>query len=59
METSISGNLEMLAEEKALIASGHHLVADLIEGITKKMGTGGVTNPRSHVALCCIAFLEM
>ncbi|KAG8431694.1 hypothetical protein GDO86_020452 [Hymenochirus boettgeri] len=37
METSINGNLEMLAEEKALIASGHHLVAQLIEGITKKM----------------------
>ncbi|KAM9307631.1 protein brambleberry-like [Gastrophryne carolinensis] len=37
METSIGGNLEMLAEEKALIASGHHLVAQMIEGITKKM----------------------
>ncbi|KAM4687618.1 protein brambleberry-like [Discoglossus pictus] len=37
METSISGNLEKLQEEKALIASGHHLVAQLIEGITKKM----------------------
>ncbi|KAM8966351.1 protein brambleberry-like [Pelodytes ibericus] len=37
MERSISGNLEMLADEKALIASGHHLVAQLIEGITKKM----------------------
>ncbi|XP_068091019.1 protein brambleberry-like isoform X2 [Hyperolius riggenbachi] len=37
METSINGNLEMLAEEKALIASGHHLVAQMIEGITKKM----------------------
>lgn len=38
METSISGNLELLTEEKALIASGHHLVAEMIEGITKKMG---------------------
>ncbi|XP_040208141.1 protein brambleberry-like [Rana temporaria] len=37
METSISGNLELLTEEKALIASGHHLVAEMIEGITKKM----------------------
>ncbi|XP_063307046.1 protein brambleberry-like [Pelobates fuscus] len=37
METSINGNLEMLADEKALIASGHHLVAQMIEGITKKM----------------------
>ncbi|XP_069813069.1 protein brambleberry-like isoform X2 [Dendropsophus ebraccatus] len=37
MESSITGNLEKLAEEKALIASGHHLVADLIEGITRKM----------------------
>ncbi|XP_053323906.1 protein brambleberry-like [Spea bombifrons] len=37
MEQSINGNLEMLAEEKALIASGHHLVAQLIEGITRRM----------------------
>ncbi|KAG8535361.1 hypothetical protein GDO81_028735, partial [Engystomops pustulosus] len=37
MEGAISGNLELLAREKALIASGHHLVADMIEGITKKM----------------------
>ncbi|KAM5158386.1 protein brambleberry-like [Mantella aurantiaca] len=37
METSISGNLELLTEEKALIASGHHLVAEMIQGITKKM----------------------
>ncbi|XP_069477868.1 protein brambleberry-like [Ambystoma mexicanum] len=37
METSINGNLEQLAQEKALIASGHQLVAQLIEGITKKM----------------------
>uniref|UniRef100_A0A8C5QIH0 Protein brambleberry n=1 Tax=Leptobrachium leishanense TaxID=445787 RepID=A0A8C5QIH0_9ANUR len=37
MEKSINGNLEMLTEEKALIASGHHLVAKLINGITRKM----------------------
>ncbi|MEE6462955.1 hypothetical protein FKM82_005711 [Ascaphus truei] len=37
METSIHGNLEKLTEEKALIASGHHLVAQLIESITKQM----------------------
>ncbi|XP_073532930.1 protein brambleberry-like isoform X2 [Phyllobates terribilis] len=37
MESSISGNLQMLAEEKALISSGHHLVVDMIEGITRKM----------------------
>ncbi|XP_044151074.1 protein brambleberry-like [Bufo gargarizans] len=37
MEGAIGGNLELLAEEKALIASGHHLVADMIEGITRKM----------------------
>ncbi|XP_069075116.1 protein brambleberry-like [Pleurodeles waltl] len=37
METSINDNLDQLAQEKALIASGHQLVAQLIEGITKKM----------------------
>lgn len=37
MGASIHGNLEQLAQEKALIASGHQLVAQLIEGITKKM----------------------
>ncbi|KAM4029470.1 protein brambleberry-like isoform 1-T2 [Anomaloglossus baeobatrachus] len=37
METSISGNLQMLAEEKALIASGHHQVADMIQGISQRM----------------------
>ncbi|XP_066434995.1 protein brambleberry-like [Eleutherodactylus coqui] len=37
IEGSIGGNLELLADEKALIASGHHLVADMIEGIARKM----------------------
>ncbi|KAM3927753.1 protein brambleberry-like [Leptodactylus fuscus] len=37
MEGAISGNLELLGQEKALIASGHHLLADMIEGITRKM----------------------
>ncbi|CAJ0946719.1 unnamed protein product, partial [Ranitomeya imitator] len=37
MEGSITGNLQLLAEEKALIASGHHLVADMIEGITRNI----------------------
>ncbi|XP_054841918.1 protein brambleberry-like [Eublepharis macularius] len=37
MEESIHGNLDRLAEEKALIASGHQQVAQLIDGITKRM----------------------
>ncbi|XP_048338903.1 protein brambleberry-like [Sphaerodactylus townsendi] len=37
MEEAIHGNLGQLAQEKALIASGHQQVAQLIEGITKRM----------------------
>ncbi|KAL8181539.1 UNVERIFIED_CONTAM: hypothetical protein K2H54_005578 [Gekko kuhli] len=37
MEESIHSNLDRLAQEKALIASGHQQVAQLIEGITKRM----------------------
>ncbi|XP_062987441.1 protein brambleberry-like [Elgaria multicarinata webbii] len=37
MEESIHSNLAQLAQEKALIASGHQQVAQLIEGITKRM----------------------
>ncbi|XP_034533236.1 protein brambleberry [Notolabrus celidotus] len=37
MESSLRDNLERLGEEKALIASGQELVAQLIQGITKKM----------------------
>ncbi|MBN3285211.1 BMBL protein, partial [Polyodon spathula] len=37
LESSIDINLERLAQEKALIASGHQLVAQLIEGITLRM----------------------
>ncbi|XP_073433366.1 protein brambleberry-like isoform X2 [Dendrobates tinctorius] len=37
MESSISGNLQLLVEEKALIASGHHMVVDMIEGITRNI----------------------
>uniref|UniRef100_A0ABM5GDJ1 Protein brambleberry-like isoform X1 n=1 Tax=Pogona vitticeps TaxID=103695 RepID=A0ABM5GDJ1_9SAUR len=37
MEASIQGNLAQLAEEKALIASGQQQVAQLIEGIMKRM----------------------
>jgi len=33
-------NLERLGQEKALIASGQELVAQLIQGITKRMGEG-------------------
>ncbi|XP_017284602.1 protein brambleberry [Kryptolebias marmoratus] len=37
MESSLKENLERLSREKALIASGQELVAQLIQGITKKM----------------------
>ncbi|KAM9364902.1 protein brambleberry [Pholidichthys leucotaenia] len=37
MESSLRDNLERLSQEKALIASGQELVAQLIEGITKRM----------------------
>uniref|UniRef100_UPI0037E733F9 protein brambleberry n=1 Tax=Semicossyphus pulcher TaxID=241346 RepID=UPI0037E733F9 len=37
MESSLRDNLERLGQEKALIASGQELVAQLIQGITKKM----------------------
>ncbi|XP_060099152.1 protein brambleberry-like [Heteronotia binoei] len=37
MEESIHSNLDQLAQEKALIASGHQQVAQLIEGITRRM----------------------
>lgn len=37
MESSLKDNLERLGQEKALIASGQELVAQLIQGITKRM----------------------
>ncbi|EMP32486.1 hypothetical protein UY3_10360 [Chelonia mydas] len=37
MESSIHSNLDQLTQEKALIASGQQQVAQLIEGITKRM----------------------
>ncbi|KAF3690431.1 Protein brambleberry Precursor [Channa argus] len=37
MESSLKENLERLSHEKALIASGQELVAELIHGITKRM----------------------
>ncbi|XP_036378689.1 protein brambleberry [Megalops cyprinoides] len=37
LENSISSNLERLSQEKALIASGQELVAQLIQGITQRM----------------------
>lgn len=37
METSLRDNLERLGQEKALIASGQELVAQLIQGITHRM----------------------
>ncbi|KAM6922041.1 protein brambleberry [Xenentodon cancila] len=37
MESSLRENLERLGQEKALIASGQELVAQLIQGITKKV----------------------
>lgn len=40
METSLNNNLERLAQEKALIASGQELVAQLVQDITKRMGEG-------------------
>lgn len=38
MEDSLSSNLEHLVQEKALIASGQQQVAELLEGITRRMG---------------------
>lgn len=38
MERSLSDNLQRLSQEKALIASGQELVAQLIQGITQRMG---------------------
>ena len=38
MESSLKSNLERLGQEKALIASGQELVAQLIQGITNRMG---------------------
>lgn len=38
MESSLRENLERLGQEKALIASGQQLVAQLIQSITQKMG---------------------
>ncbi|XP_031725595.1 protein brambleberry [Anarrhichthys ocellatus] len=37
MESSLRDNLERLGQEKALIASGQELVAQLIQGITKRV----------------------
>eukprot|EP00064_Thunnus_orientalis_P017030 superscaffoldBa00003513_g17104 len=37
MESSLKDNLERLSQEKALIASGQELVAQLIHGITRRM----------------------
>lgn len=37
MESSLRDNLERLGQEKALIASGQELVAQLIQGITQRM----------------------
>nr|XP_033786275.1 protein brambleberry-like isoform X2 [Geotrypetes seraphini] len=37
MGSSIADNLQQLTQEKALIASGHQLMAQLIEGINEKM----------------------
>lgn len=38
MESSLRDNLQRLSQEKALIASGQELVAQLIQGITQRMG---------------------
>lgn len=38
MESSLRDNLQRLNQEKALIASGQELVAQLIKGITQRMG---------------------
>ncbi|XP_062424556.1 protein brambleberry-like [Rhea pennata] len=37
METSIHSSLEQLAQEKALLATWQHHIAQLVEGITEKM----------------------
>lgn len=38
LDASISGNLQRLAQEKALISTGQQLVAQLIQGITQRIG---------------------
>ena len=38
LDASITTNLQRLAQEKALIGTGQQLVAQLIQGITQRMG---------------------
>lgn len=38
LDASIAANLQRLAQEKALISSGQQLVAQLIQGITQRIG---------------------
>ena len=38
LDSSISANLQRLPQEKALISSGQELVAQLIQGISQRMG---------------------
>lgn len=38
LDASISANLQRLTQEKALISTGQQLVAQLIQGITQRIG---------------------
>lgn len=38
LDSSISENLQQLAQEKALISTGQQLVAQLIQGVAQRMG---------------------
>lgn len=55
LETSLSSNLERLGQEKALIASGQELVAQLIQGITHRMGKRRCIHKHTHCLLFSIS----
>ncbi|XP_043922223.1 protein brambleberry-like [Protopterus annectens] len=61
LDSSINDSLEKLASEKALIASGHKQVADLIEGITHKMGISlsAIYTCVLHIGYLMVAALVM
>lgn len=52
MESSLRANLQRLSQEKALIASGQELVAQLIQGIMQRMGRSLAAAPRPTWCIC-------
>ena len=60
MESSLRDNLQRLNQEKALIASGQELVAQLIQGITKRMGENFyVIYTIQYLAFCIVVIVYM